>query len=290
MVDTSVIIPVYNDPDGLQTTVDSLLNQTYEDYEIIIVDNGSTDNTLEIAKDYSQHSNVRVAIENVIQGSYAARNTGIEASQGDVLAFVDADMWVENDYIEVVSNKIQTANVDYIGCNVEVASSGDILSRYVTAIGFPVKRYIEVGQFAPTCCLTVHRRVIEDVGSFDERLISSGDAEFGKRVAKAGYKIEYVPDITIYHPARSTWSELRSKYIRVGRGFVQRAKYHPDKFSRSPIYHPKLFLLPHPLVFLDRIEGEANSITDIFIWYLFHWMKKLYTHKGRVIEVIDLNT
>ena len=87
----SVITPVYNDPIGISVTLDSLLAlRTTDRYEVVVVDNGSTDTTLDRIQNHSsENPNIRWFREIEVQGSYAARNTGIEHAEGDVLSFLD---------------------------------------------------------------------------------------------------------------------------------------------------------------------------------------------------------
>ena len=104
-----VIIPVYNDPKGIQDTLDSLLGQTTTNYQIVVVDNNSTDRTPEIVRTYeTDHDHITLLHEREIQSSYAARNTGIRHTDSDILAFVDADMTVPEDWLESALETVQT--------------------------------------------------------------------------------------------------------------------------------------------------------------------------------------
>ncbi len=243
----SVIIPVYNDPEGLETTVESLLDQTVDDYEILVADNGSTDLTRKLAKAYATRDRVIHVVEDEIQGSYAARNAGIAAARGEILCFIDADMWVDSTWLERVQERIRSDEADYLGCNVEIVVDEEtIFAEYNRENGFPVETYIAEENFAPTCCLVVRRSVIDAVGPFDKRLVSSGDAEFGKRVHRAGYEQAFAGDITMYHPARSSLLSLLQKQSRIGRDRSSARPITPShlrssatRFTRS-IFSPSL--------------------------------------------------
>ncbi len=285
MVSTSVIIPVYNDPDGLIATVESLLDQSTDDYEIIIADNGSTDKTKAIAKKYTESKEVRLVVEDEIQGSYAARNAGISIATGDVLGFIDADMWVENDYIESISEEILVNGFKYIGCNVEVVAQNDIISRYNLADAFDIEHYINNRRFAPTNCLVVHRELFDTVGLFDTQLISSGDFEFGRRVANAGYEMKHMPEITVYHPARGTLQELAKKNTRIGRGKQQLHHRYPDQYSGQKLHNPIRYFPPHPYRFYKTYKDDVEYPTDFVVWFLLEWILKLYRRKGAILEL-----
>ncbi len=93
----SVIVPVYNGQDVLRKCIDSILGQTHSDIEIVIVNDGSTDSTRDIVEDYKKkYSNV-VVIHKQNEGLPQARKTGVEASTGQCIGFVDADDWIEPD-------------------------------------------------------------------------------------------------------------------------------------------------------------------------------------------------
>ena len=233
----SLVIPVHNDPTGVSRTLNSLVKQRYLSVKLFVVDNGSTDNTLNRIRDYTKtHENIFSLVEDDIQGSYAARNKGIEHADGDVLAFLDADETVADDWLETALQTMQNQDIDYLGCNVELTlPENTLVGRYNARTGFPVKQYLKNEHYAPTCALLVRRKVLEDVGLFDTRLISGGDREFGERVHAAGYTQGYAEDATVYHPARTTFESLAKKNFRVGRGFCQKQRYYPERYGKPGI-------------------------------------------------------
>ncbi|WP_053947423.1 glycosyltransferase [Halolamina sediminis] len=233
----SVIVPVYNDFGGISDTLGSLTDRIDQDHEILVVDNGSTDDTREAIRDYTQdHGHIHLLVEDEIQGSYAARNKGIQHADGNVLAFVDADETVDDNWLETALRAMDEQQADYLGCNVELTLPEDTLvGRYNARTGFPVEQYLETEHYAPTCALLVRREVFEDVGTFDSRLVSGGDREFGERVHEAGYEQGYAEDATVYHPARTSFDTLASKNFRVGRGFCQKQRYYPERFGKPGI-------------------------------------------------------
>lgn len=281
---TSVVVPVLNDPDGLETTVRSLLDQSSDDYEVVIVDNGSTDRTPRVAERFARSDRVVHVVEDEIRGSYAARNAGIEATEGEVIGFVDADMWVDHDYVESITRASRGGDRVYIGCDVEIVDDGSPTGRYNAATGFPVRTYVEELQFAPTCCLVVDRRLFEAVGQFDPRMVSGGDVEFGQRVADAGYDLVFEPEIVLYHPARATVWELASKWFRIGRGDEQFRRYHPERFDGPSPFRPRNVLPGHPGQFADRVRLEPSSSMELTYWFLLGWTCQLSRAAGRIGE------
>lgn len=105
----SIIIPVYNSADFLHKCIDSLLSQEYKDYELILVDDGSTDASYDICQQYaSRYEHIRV-LRQENSGPSAARNAGIQLASGDYLAFVDSDDWVTPDYFSQLKEAVLQA-------------------------------------------------------------------------------------------------------------------------------------------------------------------------------------
>lgn len=99
----SIVIPVYNDSNGIRITLDSLLSQSYpvENREIIVVDNGSTDETRDMIYQFVEaYDRIHLLVENAVQGSYAARNKGIRNANEEIIAFLDADVPVDHNWLE----------------------------------------------------------------------------------------------------------------------------------------------------------------------------------------------
>ena len=283
----SVIVPVYNDPEGIRETLHSMVKQSYEveDYEVLVVDNGSTDATPEVIREFAaDHQQVEVRFEREVQGSYAARNRGIEASEGDVLAFVDADMTVGEDWLAAVDRSMRTHDAPYVGCDVDVVIEGNetLAAQYNQANAFPVAQYMENDNFAPTCCLVARRELFTDVGVFDERLVSGGDVEFGQRVHRAGYDQRFEPNVVLTHPARDSVRGLVSKMFRVGRGLQQLTRYYPNLSSPEIKFwrHPIGYLPPLPVRFFGQAKYRSYSFTSVLGFYLLTHLVRLSRTAG----------
>lgn len=285
----SVVVPVYNDPDGLRATVDSLLAQRYprEAYEVVIVDNDSTDGTLDVAREAAERHTglVRVERETAVQSSYAARNTGIEASDGELLAFVDADVVADADWLESAVSAIDEWEDAYAGCRVDIERSAPTLAGiYDAETGFPVEQYLEEYEFAPTCALFVSRAVIRDVGPFDEGFVSGGDVEFGQRVAASGRTLQYLPEARVVHPARTSLASLLGKHVRVGRGIAQRPRRYPERYEGG--ISTRELLPNHPLRFGDHFGSAWHRLSrpERVGLYAVAYLVRLSRIAGQVLE------
>ncbi len=123
----SVIVPVYNmAAEGkLQFCLDSLVNQTISDYEIITVDDASTDNSLEVLQEYAGKypDKVRVLAHEVNKRQGGAKNTGLKAAAGEWVGFIDSDDWVTPDYYEKLLRRAEETGADMVGCDYNLVHS-----------------------------------------------------------------------------------------------------------------------------------------------------------------------
>ena len=126
----SVIIPAYNVQDYIAECLDSILNQTYKDLEIIVVDDGSTDNTPQILEEYAKKYPQIHILTQQNSGQSVARNWGLRESSGDYIVFVDSDDWLAtNNSIEMLYEKITETSADFVQAGLAF-KKGKVLTEY----------------------------------------------------------------------------------------------------------------------------------------------------------------
>lgn len=113
----SIIVPVYKVEQYLHKCLDSILAQTFTDWECILIDDGSPDNSGTICDEYAKQDSRFVVIHQENKGSAGARNTGLEKCSGKYIICVDSDDWVEPDYLEQLYGKAMVTDADIVGCN-----------------------------------------------------------------------------------------------------------------------------------------------------------------------------
>ena len=113
----SIIVPVYNTSIYLEQCLNSIHNQSFKDYEVICVDDGSSDNSLHILKKYEKIIKNFKVISQKNQGVAVARNTGLANACGDYIVFIDSDDFVKENYLEVLYNESCKTNADVVICN-----------------------------------------------------------------------------------------------------------------------------------------------------------------------------
>jgi glycosyltransferase involved in cell wall biosynthesis len=214
----SVIVPVYNDAQKVGKCIGALLAQTYprDRYEIIVVDNGSTDESCRVVREYP----VKLLIEDTIKSSYAARNRGIRTGRGSVIALTDADCIPCPDWIKRgVARLTGELNCGLVGGKIEIffrqSDKPNAVEVYDSIMGFNQKEDVEIYHFGSTANVFTFMEVFDRVGLFDENLKSGGDNQWGRRVFSAGYNLAYAEDAVIGHPARHSMEQLYRRVTRL---------------------------------------------------------------------------
>lgn len=191
MITVSVIVPVYNGGKFLQNIFESLANQTFEDFEVIFIDDGSIDNSLDLIKRFAdQHKSFRIRFKSTIHsGLAAARNKGIEIADGDYIAFLDCDdYWFADklrNQVSALKNKDIGAvfsQVVYLKNSVTLANHQLNISAYSDSPKSILDgKFIVFGGGSNVMCKT---KIIRDLGGFDETLNYGEDFDMWLRIAK----------------------------------------------------------------------------------------------------------
>lgn len=116
----SIIIPIYNAGHFLDRCLNSVVNQTYTNLEIILINDGSTDSSLNLCNTFAKTDPRIIIIDKINEGVSIARNTGIQKSSGDFIAFLDADDWITSNYIELLMKPFENENVDISICGYQI--------------------------------------------------------------------------------------------------------------------------------------------------------------------------
>jgi len=195
----SVVIPAYNEEKYISACLSSLKHQIYTDFEIIVVDNSSTDKTAQIARLFAD----KVIFEPV-RGVARARQTGFEAARSEIIVSADADTLFESDWLLKIARKFDEDEELIALCGHMIFYDGDKLSRWIT--GPPLKFIISANYFMGMksffgCNFAVRKEYFEKCGGFNLRMSQNEELELAQRLKKLG-KIEYCPDIVAYTSVR----------------------------------------------------------------------------------------
>lgn len=206
MTKVSIVIPAYNQGRFLSRAIESCLGQTHEDVEIIVVNDGSTDDTPLIAQSYQQYPNVKI-IHQENTGLPGARNRGIREASGEYLCFLDSDDYYDPEKIELQAEILDSDEaIDFVYCDIvmvdgegnpveddySVGNARDELSGDI----FP--SLLQGGYFPPHTVM-VRRECLEKAGGFDPDLGGHADYELWLRLAASGCRAYYLDRKLAYY-------------------------------------------------------------------------------------------
>ena len=210
----SVVVPVFNGSTTITACVESLLEQTYPERltEILFVNNNSTDDTEEILNRYR----VRILHEK-IQTSYAARNRGISAATGSIIALTDADCVAHPQWIERLIKPFLQPNVGAVRGIVKPLNEGALIEEFIAKNNPLAATHSEGMTVLLTANVAYRKDIICNLGLFDEKLFTAGDVDLGWRLQlNTDSEVILKHDAIVYHKNRNTLRGLFSIHQRYG--------------------------------------------------------------------------
>jgi glycosyltransferase involved in cell wall biosynthesis len=259
----SVIIPHLNQPDMLARCLSSILAGTCQPDDITVVDNGSATLPSAVCAAFPK---VRL-LQEPTPGPGPARNLGVAASQGEILAFIDADCIASPEWLAVARQAMADPAAMILGGDVRIAC-GDpdrltVLEAYESIYAYRMDRYIAREGFTGTGNLVVRRSVVQDVGPFAGLSVAE-DRDWGQRATARGYKIRFVSAMRVYHPARPDFAGLRQKWDRhTAHDFTAATRRRGGRlrFAAKTLAMGLSPLAEVPRILLsDRVSGPRNRM------------------------------
>jgi cellulose synthase/poly-beta-1,6-N-acetylglucosamine synthase-like glycosyltransferase len=254
-VRVSVVVPVYNDS-RIESCISSLLMQDYprELYEVIVVDNNSVASIKEIIQRFPV---IYLREEN--QGSYFARNRGLEYASGDVAAFIDADCIADPAWLNNLVHGFKDQQVGGIGGKILKLSpktwvqsaSEDLAEQQLSPQTLPFFS----APYIVTANAAYRMSILHVLGGFDTHFQSGGDVDLAWRVQQSGYRIETSHDAIVYHHARQSVKGYFRQYFSYAAGHTLLFKKHRHVTGR------KLFVNTYPIWGLTFLLFSVLPVT-----------------------------
>ena len=212
----SVIVPAHNAQKTLSALLDSIFDQAHEDFELLVVDDCSTDNTVEIAERYA----CELIRFNSRHGPAFCRNRGAEKARGDVLVFTDSDCIVERDWLANIQRYMIREDVDAIMGRLVLMPS-TFLGDSISALGFPAGGAVGFEKIwrldgngftdsLSSCNCVIRKDIFWKAGGFDETFPFPGgeDSLLAYNMRGMNYRIKYCRDVLAYHRARDSFRDF----------------------------------------------------------------------------------
>ena len=207
MPKVSVIVPVFNSEQYLKQCVDSILAQSYPDFEVLLIDDGSTDNSSDICDEYDAQDNRIRAIHILNQGVSHARNVGIEIACGQYITFVDSDDYISPNFLASAVNRMESDDqLDFIQFSIErFDAAGPFYIEDSPDATLTLKDFIEYDEFRGSTCISLMKtQIIKSIGlSFNTDLKLGEDQAFLYEYISNCRKCSKVSDICYHYRSNS---------------------------------------------------------------------------------------
>ena len=254
----SVVVCAYNAADTLNDCLNSLQALIYPNFEIIVVNDGSSDTTAAIAR---EHLNIRL-IEVQNGGLSAARNAGLFAATGDLVAYTDADCRVDVDWLTYLVQPMLTSSAAGVGGpNVVPPDDPWVAQCVARAPGGPTHVMLDdqIAEHVPGCNMAFRRHSLLSVGGFNDVYLRAGDdVDICWRLQARGLKIVFSPSALVWHHHRSSIKAYWRQQTGYGEGETWLDAHHPEKFlGNQMLWHGRIY---SSLPLLRRTSGRrVNS-------------------------------
>ena len=285
----SIVVCSYNGARTIQECLNGLLNVQYPNFEVIIVNDGSTDNTKNIISRYPFRS-----INTPNNGLSYARNIGGKEAKGKIIAYIDDDASPDPDWLLHLAIAYRTTNYAAIGGpNIAPLSAGFIEQCVDHSPGVPTHVLFtdRDAEHIPGCNLSVRKEVFDKIGGFDPQFrVAGDDVDFCWRIEEMGYKIGFSAAAMVWHHRRQTVKNYWKQQLGYGKAEALLERKWPQKYNNlgHKTWHGRIYsnsILPAPLFNKGRIYhgvwgnapfqsiygSNSNSLFSIFLmpeWYL----------------------
>ncbi len=299
----SIIVPVYNEAKVLRESIKSLLKLNYSNYEIIIVNDGSTDNTKQVAQSLvglqdGLNSQVRVSLVDKANGGKSrALNAGIQVSKGDFILCMDGDSQLSPDTLKYgISHFIDPA-IGAVAGNVKVLNRKKFLTdlqtlEYLEGLNMPrsAQSFLKLVNIIPGPIGIFRKKAIQDAGWYSSDTFAE-DADLTLKILAAGWKIYYEPMSISWTEAPDKLNQLLKQRYRWTRGILQSIRKH-KKHLINPTINFGNSLVLWSMFYESLIWPVMNIFANLFfiIVALFYGMSNLLVFWWAGLALLDLMT
>lgn len=274
----SVIVPIYNVEKYLKKCIDSIIKQTYNNLEIILVDDGSTDNCAKICDEYAKKDKRIIVIHNSNQGVSASRNFALEKARGKYITFLDADDFISNNYIEVLYNMIKIKKIDLAIIGNDEQFNGTILKdnkklKKIMSNKETIKNILEEKYITSVCWGKIYKRETLNNIKFDVNLKIGEDFKFIMEVLNKCKNVNIDTSQNLYHYRLNEDSVTQQdgrkedwiKEIEISKSIIQ---YIEKEYPELTKYAIQRYIRVNITYFTKMIkEGKFNKKQEKKIFY-----------------------
>jgi glycosyltransferase involved in cell wall biosynthesis len=270
----SIIIPLYNRPQEIKELLESLTLQTYKQFEVLVIEDGSVKDAKDIVAAFNGRLDVHYYFK-PNEGQGFSRNFGFERAKGDYFIIFDSDCLIPENYLEVVNNSLNTDYLDAYGgpddahpsfTDMQKAISYSMTSPFTTGGIRGNKKGI--GQFHPRSFnMGVSRQVWEKAGGFIITRLGE-DIEYSIRIHSLGFKIGLIPEAKVYHKRRTSYLQFYKQLHFFGRARINISKFFPAELKLVHFF-PAVFTLGFFFTIIANLFRWPIAVGGNFVLALF---------------------
>lgn len=292
----SIIIPLYNRPQEIDELLATLAVQTYPQFEVLIIEDGSSLTAKDIVEGYADKLDIRYFFKKN-EGQGFARNFGFEQAKGDYFVIFDSDCLIPHDYLEIVKDYLYDHDLDAYGgpdaahesfTPVQKAISYGMTSVFTTGGIRGNKKH--VGQFHPRSFnMGVSREVWEKVGGFKITRLGE-DIEYSIRIHQNGFKIGLIPGARVFHKRRTSLIQFYKQIHFFGRARINIYKHFPTELKLVHFF-PAVFTLGLMLVLLLNIFYPPLAyVGNVFllVYFMLIFFHSLILNKSLKVAFLSI--
>ena len=291
----SIVVPVLNRPNEIEEFLESLSQQTDNDFEVLIMEGQSSLPCNEICERYSKVLHIKY-IQNQIVSRSARRNLGIETAEGNYVILFDSDCILPSQYIETVRKYLSENYVDCFGGPDNAQESFSALQK---AINYSMTSVLTTGgirggtskidKFLPRAFnMGFSKETYEKTGGYDE--IIGEDIDLSMRIKKAGLSVRLIKEAFVYHKRRLTLKKFYKQTYTFGRARIVFGKRHKGSLKIMHLF-PTCFVLGNiALVFASILFCCAWFLMPLAIYILAIFIDSLFKNKKISISLLSVAT
>jgi len=266
----SIIVPVYNRPDEVKELLTSLVSQTYREFEVLIIEDGSTEKCDAVCKEYSDQLNIKYIFK-PNSGPGPSRNFGMQKAEGDYFIIFDSDCLIPSEYMSEVNTYLSNSYVDCFG---GPDAAHESFSNTQKSINYAMTSFFttggirggseKLGKFQPRSFnMGISKKVFETVGGYG-KIHPGEDPDLTFRIWEAGFKTSLIEKAHVYHKRRIDFGKFSRQVYKFGVVRVILNKWHPGT-GKIAYWFPTVFSI-----------GYTACALLSFWWFPFLYLNILY--------------
>ena len=289
----SIIIPVYNRPQEVDELLESLCTQTFNDFEVVVVEDGSTEKCEEVCQKYTDRLTLRYHFKSN-SGPGPSRNYGAERSQGEYLIILDSDVIVPVDYLAIVKSELDREPCDAFGGPDRAHPSFTPIQK---AINYAMTSFFTTGgirggakkldKFYPRSFnLGIKKSVFEALGGFAPMRYGE-DIDLSTRIFANGYSCRLFPEAYVYHKRRVKFSSFFRQVKHSGEARVILKKKYPDTFKLVHLL-PAAFVVGNLFLVVMALFHHWLWLAPILLYCLMIFVDSLIKNKNMKVALLSV--